>query len=92
MARLRGWLDEHQAVVLRRYHGWATLFWMAMVPISFVTGLANLLSYVTALSLWALVSTEWGAWQGSRAEVKVEEQVAVPAECPHCHESLAVAA
>lgn len=34
-----------------------------MTPISFWTGLAALTAYVTALSLYALVLTSWGAWQ-----------------------------
>lgn len=50
-------------IVLRRFHGWSTVFWIFMTPISFITGLASLTAYVTALSLWALVLTSWGAWQ-----------------------------
>jgi len=55
----------------REYHLIATIFWIIMVPISVVTGLWHSISFVTLISLWALVSTEWGAWQGSRAEVAV---------------------
>ena len=29
--------------------------------------------YVSALSLWALVSGHWSAWQAARVEVKQEE-------------------
>jgi hypothetical protein len=67
------WLRTRQVRLLRAYHGWATLFWAVMVPVSIVTGLWRRIEYVTFLSIWALVSTEWGAYQASRAEVKVDE-------------------
>jgi hypothetical protein len=61
------------AHAFKRYHLYATLFWMAMIPVAFITGLARSIAFITLISLWALVSTEWGAWQASRAEVKVGE-------------------
>jgi hypothetical protein len=60
-------------VFMRRVNGWLTIFWIAMIPISFLAGLASLTSYVTALSLWALVSGHWSAWQAARVEVRQEE-------------------
>jgi hypothetical protein len=30
--------------------------------------------YVSALSIWALVSGHWSAWQAARTEVKQDEQ------------------
>jgi len=45
-----------------------------MIPISFFTGWINSVTYVSVLSLWALVSGHWAAWQASRVEVKQEEQ------------------
>ncbi len=62
-------------VFMRRVNGWATIFWIVMIPISFVTNLASLTEYVTALSLWALVSGHWAAWQAARVEVKQDEQM-----------------
>lgn len=59
-ARLGRWL--------RRYHGLATVFWIVMVPVSVYTELWKKIEFVTFLSLWALVVSEWGAWQASRAE------------------------
>lgn len=49
------------------------VFWLLMVPISVWSGLWKRVEYVTFLSIWALVITEFGAWQASRAEVKVDE-------------------
>ena len=60
-------------VFMRRVNGWLTMFWIAMIPISIVFGLLSSVAYVSALSLWALVSGHWSAWQAARVEV---EQVA----------------
>ena len=57
---------------MRRVNGWLTLFWIAMIPISVVLGWLNSVAYVSALSLWALVSGHWAAWQAARVEVKQE--------------------
>jgi hypothetical protein len=53
-------------------HGIRTLAWMVMLPVSFVTGWASAIPYVTALSIWALVETAAGNWQSARAEVRAQ--------------------
>jgi hypothetical protein len=58
---------------MRRINGWLTIFWIVMIPISFATGWVKLTTYVSALSLWALVSGHWSAWQAARVEVKQQE-------------------
>jgi hypothetical protein len=55
--------------LMRRLNGWLTMFWIAMIPISFAMGWLNSVVYVSALSLWALVSGHWSAWQAARVEV-----------------------
>lgn len=61
-------------VFMRRVNGWLTVLWVIMIPVSFFTGWINSVTYVSVLSLWALVSGHWAAWQASRVEVKQEEQ------------------
>lgn len=56
-------------VFMRRVNGWLTMFWLAMIPVSFAMGWLNSVVYVSALSLWALVSGHWSAWQAARVEV-----------------------
>jgi hypothetical protein len=56
-------------VFMRRVNGWLALFWIAMIPISLETGWVKSVVYVSALSLWALVSGHWSAWQAARVEV-----------------------
>jgi hypothetical protein len=45
-----------------------------VIPISFITGWINLVTYVSMLSLWALVSGHLSAWQAARVEVRQEEE------------------
>jgi hypothetical protein len=63
-------------VFMRRVNGWLTVFWLAMIPVSLATGWVKSVVYVSALSLWALVSGHWSAWQAARVEVNqaAEEQ------------------
>ena len=56
-------------VFMQRVNGWLTIFWIAMIPISIATGWINSITYVASLSLWALVSGHWSAWQAARVEV-----------------------
>jgi hypothetical protein len=56
-------------VFMRRLNGWLTLFWVAMIPISYELGWLKSVVYVSALSLWALVAGHWSTWQAARVEV-----------------------
>jgi hypothetical protein len=71
-------------VFMRRVNGWLTVFWIAMIPVSIALGLLKSVVYVSALSLWALVSGHWSAWQAARVEVEqvaqAEAQEANPVE------------
>lgn len=59
---------------MRAVNGWLALFWVAMLPVSLLAGWLDSVLYVSALSLWALVSGHWSAWQSARVEVRQEEQ------------------
>jgi hypothetical protein len=61
-------------VFMRRVNGWFTVFWLVMIPVSIATGWITSIVYVSALSLWALVSGHWAAWQAARVEVKQDKQ------------------
>lgn len=67
-------------VFMRRVNGWLTIFWLMMIPVSLVTGWISSVTYVAALSLWALVSGHWSAWQAARVEVtQMAEEAALEA-------------
>lgn len=61
-------------VVMRRVNGWLTIFWIVMIPVSYAAHWLSSVTYVSALSLWALVSGHWSAWQAARVEVKQDQQ------------------
>ena len=60
-------------VFMRRVNGWLTVFWVAMIPVSLVSGGISSVTYVAALSLWALVSGHWSTWQAAHVEVRRDE-------------------
>jgi hypothetical protein len=61
-------------VFMRKVNGWLTIFWLIMIPVSMATHWIGSVTYVAALSLWALVSGHWSAWQAARVEVKQQEE------------------
>jgi hypothetical protein len=63
-------------IFMRRVNGWLAVFWILMIPISLVMGWLDSVVYVSALSLWALVSGHWSAWQAARVEVAQAEDAA----------------
>lgn len=77
MRRAFEWWKQHQSRIFRWYHGISVIVWLVMIPVAFITGWAKSVAFVTILSLWALVATEWGAFQAAGAEVKAEAQVEV---------------
>jgi hypothetical protein len=60
------WL--HDPRKLRHFHSAMTILWAAMIPVSVFTGLKDSVPFLVFISLWALVSGHWAAWQGARAE------------------------
>ena len=67
---------------MMRLNGWLTLFWVVMIPISFAFGWIRSITYVSALSLWALVSGHWSTWQAARVEVTQQTQIEVEESHP----------
>lgn len=59
--------------LMRTVNGYLTVFWLIMIPVSFMTGWIHSLTFISALSLWALVSGHWSAWQAARVEVKQDQ-------------------
>jgi hypothetical protein len=62
-------------VFMRRVNGWLTMFWIAMIPISYSMHWLSSVTYVSALSLWALVTGHWSTWQAARVEVAQEREI-----------------
>ena len=62
-------------VFMRRVNGWLTIGWIVMIPVSIATGWIHSIAYISALSLWALVSGHWSAWQAARVEVAQQREM-----------------
>jgi hypothetical protein len=74
-AARRLWRVIHSdPVFMRRVNGWLTVFWVAMIPVSYELGWLKSVVYVSALSLWALVAGHWSTWQSARVEVEQQQQ------------------
>ena len=69
-------------VFMRRVNGWLTLFWVAMIPISYELGWLKSVAFVSALSLWALVAGHWSSWQAARVEVAQDREAKKQRENP----------
>lgn len=57
----------------KRFNAYATIFWIIMIPVSVVTGWVNSVTYVAALSIYALVTGHLSTWQAARVEVKQDD-------------------
>lgn len=72
------WLWESiqgDPVFMRRVNGWLAIFWIVMIPISYSMGWLSSVTYVSALSLWALVAGHWSSWQAARVEVAQDREI-----------------
>ena len=67
-------LVQGDPVFMRRVNGWLTIAAILLIPLSLITGWIHSVPFVAALSIWALVSGHWAAWQAARVEVKQDEQ------------------
>jgi hypothetical protein len=61
---------------MRKLNGWLTIFWVVMIPVSLAMGWLRSVTYVSALSLWALVSGHWSTWQAARVEETQQREAA----------------
>jgi hypothetical protein len=64
-------------VLMRRAQGWLTILWVVMIPLSLVMGWVKSVTFVSALSLWALVASHGAWWAAASVEARqAEEDVA----------------
>lgn len=59
---------------MKAINGWSVVFWIIMTPLTFGLGWLSSVTFVSLLSIWALVVSHFGAWAASRTEVRQEEQ------------------
>lgn len=54
----------------KQFNLYLTFFWIALIPISFWTGWIKSVTFVSLLSMVALVLASQSSWQASRVEFK----------------------
>lgn len=59
---------------MRHAQGWLTSFWVLMIPVSLLTGWVKSVTFVSALSLWALVASHGAWWAAASVEVRQDEE------------------
>jgi hypothetical protein len=73
MLKVWGKLKE-EPVYMRRAQGWLTMLWLAMIPLSLATGWVKSVTFVSALSLWALVASHGAWWAAASVECRQAEE------------------
>lgn len=64
----------------KRIHGWMTVWWIVLIPLSHFTGWVESNTFISDLSMVALVLGSVSSWQASRVEVKQDDAAATTAE------------
>jgi len=56
--------------LFKKINGWMTVFWVIMIPVSILMGWTQSVTYVSALSIYALITGHLSTWQAARVEEK----------------------
>ncbi len=62
--------------LFKKINGWLTVLWIIMIPISIAMGWTESVTYVSALSIYALITGHLSTWQAARVEEKQDQQAA----------------
>lgn len=65
---------------LKAFHGWATLVWGALIPITVATGLKGSIIWIALMSVWANFVGHFSSWQATRVEVKQDDELSTKAD------------
>ena len=60
---------------LRGFHGWMTLMWGVLIPVTVFTGLKGSIIWIALMSVWANFVGHFSSWQAARVEVKQDDQL-----------------
>jgi hypothetical protein len=59
----------------KKVNGWMTCFWIVMVPVSLALGWLESVTYVSALSIYALITGHLSTWQAARVEERQDQDM-----------------
>ncbi len=60
---------------LRGFHGWMTLGWGLLIPITVFSSLKASIVWIALMSVWANFVGHFSSWQAARVEVKQDEAI-----------------
>ncbi|MCW3069161.1 MAG: hypothetical protein JWL67_1786 [Solirubrobacterales bacterium] len=70
---------HEEPTLMRRAQGLLTILWVVMIPLALATGWVKSVTFVSALSLWALVASHGAWWAAASVECRQAEED-IPAE------------
>lgn len=59
---------------MRKIQAFLTIMWVVMIPVALITGWVKSVTFVSALSLWALVASHGAWWAASSVEAKQADE------------------
>lgn len=60
---------------LKRFHGWSTMVWALLIPLTTFTDLKTSITWIAMMSVWANFVGHFSSWQATRVEVKQDEEI-----------------
>lgn len=60
-------------VFMRKVNGWAAIIWLVAAP-PICIWLSSSVPFLVFISVYAVVTGHWSAWQAARVEVRQEKQ------------------
>jgi hypothetical protein len=72
MSKVFLWIVEPSR--FKKINGYAVIFFLLLVPVSWYLDWLSKVEYVSALSIYALVAAHLSTWQAARVEVEQDRQ------------------
>lgn len=60
---------------LKAFHGWSTLVWFILIPLTILTDLKESIMWIALMSVWANFVGHFSSWQATRVEVKQDQEI-----------------
>jgi hypothetical protein len=68
---------------LRGFHGWMTLGWGLLIPITVFSSLKSSIVWIALMSVWANFVGHFSSWQAARVEVKQDDAIDETSDVAH---------
>jgi hypothetical protein len=68
---------------LRGFHGWMTLGWGLLIPITVFSSLKSSIVWIALMSVWANFVGHFSSWQAARVEVKQDDVIEETSDVAH---------